>query len=91
MAAAIHSARAAAHASLCAPVSALPNQAVGVPAGGVPLPLVDEITSTSSAYVKHCVRLRESAKYRQEQQRLLVVGGALLQELAGGWRKCLPR
>lgn len=43
-----------------------------------------EISSTSNGYIKHCVRLRESSRYRQQQQRLLVAGSTLLTELTGG-------
>lgn len=44
---------------------------------------ISEITSTANPYIKHCVKLRQSAKYRQQQQRLLLVGATLLTELAG--------
>ncbi len=43
----------------------------------------ESITSTSNAYVKHCVKLREKARYRREQGRLLLVGSTIVQELAG--------
>ncbi|KAF8055115.1 ysgA [Scenedesmus sp. PABB004] len=41
-----------------------------------------ELSSAANPYVKHCVRLRESARYRQQQGRLLLAGGPLLEELA---------
>jgi len=47
------------------------------PAGGPP------ITSAANAYVKHCVRLRESRAYRQEARRVLVAGTIPLREIAG--------
>lgn len=43
----------------------------------------DHITAVGNAYVKHAVKLRESAKYRAQQQRLLLVGRGLIEELAG--------
>ena len=46
-------------------------------------PSVSEISSTSNAYVKHCVRLRSSSRYRQETGRCLLVGRDLLEEAAG--------
>ena len=46
-------------------------------------PSVTEISSTSNAYVKHCVRLRSSSRYRQEAGRCLLVGRDLLEEAAG--------
>ena len=46
-------------------------------------PSVSEISSTSNAYVKHCVRLRSSSRYRQEAGRCLLVGQELLEEAAG--------
>jgi hypothetical protein len=60
-------------------------------AGGTPASRLAEesITSTANAYVKHCVRLRSSARYRREQGRLLLVGSTIVRELAGaasgGW------
>lgn len=42
------------------------------------------LTSTSNAYVKHCVRLRTSPGYRAQAQRLLLTGIAPLTELAAG-------
>ncbi|KAG1679823.1 hypothetical protein FOA52_012736 [Chlamydomonas sp. UWO 241] len=41
------------------------------------------ITSTSNEYVKHCVRLRTSARYRADAGRCLLVGSELLREAAG--------
>lgn len=41
------------------------------------------IASTANDTVKHCVKLRENAKYRQQQRRVLVVGRITLQEIAG--------
>ena len=41
------------------------------------------ITSTTNALVKHCVKLRESARYRNEQRTLLLVGSTLIGEAAG--------
>ena len=40
------------------------------------------MTSTRNAYVKHCVKLREKARYRREQGRLLLVGATVAAELA---------
>jgi len=40
------------------------------------------ITSTNNPYVKHCVKLREKARYRREQGRLLLVGSTIVRELA---------
>ncbi|KAF5840722.1 Alpha/beta knot methyltransferase [Dunaliella salina] len=41
------------------------------------------ITSTGNAFVKHCVKLRTSSKYRAEEGAILLVGSELLQEAAG--------
>lgn len=49
-------------------------------------PPEESITSTANAYVKHCVKLRERARYRREQGRLLLVGSTLVRELAGALR-----
>jgi hypothetical protein len=49
----------------------------------IQLPAVGEISSVLNPYIKHCVKLREKARYRQEQGRLLLVGSTLLSELAG--------
>lgn len=49
-----------------------------------PLPVTELITSPANTYIRHCVKLRESARYRQQQRRVLLVGRNLLQELAGG-------
>jgi hypothetical protein len=49
----------------------------------VPLPLATRISSTGNPYIKHCIKLRENARYRQQQQRVLLVGSNLLKELAG--------
>lgn len=42
---------------------------------------VDQISSASNAYVKHCVKLRTSGGYRNEMGSLLVVGRVLLKEI----------
>ncbi|KAK3262578.1 hypothetical protein CYMTET_28573, partial [Cymbomonas tetramitiformis] len=42
---------------------------------------VDQISSASNAYVKHCVKLRTSGGYRNEMGSLLVVGRVLLNEI----------
>eukprot|EP00200_Dunaliella_tertiolecta_P011805 CAMPEP_0202372950 /NCGR_PEP_ID=MMETSP1127-20130417/4058_1 /ASSEMBLY_ACC=CAM_ASM_000462 /TAXON_ID=3047 /ORGANISM="Dunaliella tertiolecta, Strain CCMP1320" /LENGTH=459 /DNA_ID=CAMNT_0048969665 /DNA_START=86 /DNA_END=1465 /DNA_ORIENTATION=+ len=42
-----------------------------------------KITSTGNAFVKHCVKLRTSSKYRSEEGAILLVGSELLQEAAG--------
>lgn len=47
------------------------------------LPAVDQISSAANPYIKHCVKLRQSTKYRQQQRRVLLVGETLLAELAG--------
>jgi TrmH family RNA methyltransferase len=53
--------------------------------GGSPrLPAATDISSTANPYIKHCVKLRENSRYRQQQRRLLLVGQTLLYELAGG-------
>lgn len=44
---------------------------------------VEHISSTANAYIKHCVRLRTSAKYRAEAGRFLLAGRELLGEAAG--------
>lgn len=44
---------------------------------------VELITSTGNSFVKHCVKLRESAKYRQEARRFLVVGQTTIKEVLG--------
>lgn len=46
-------------------------------------PVEELITSTTNPFVKHCVRLREKARYRREQGRLLLVGSTIVRELAG--------
>ncbi|PRW61461.1 rRNA methyltransferase mitochondrial [Chlorella sorokiniana] len=45
-------------------------------------PQVIHISSTANQAVKHCVRLRESAKYRGETGSALICGRDLVQELA---------
>lgn len=62
----------------------LVNAAGPASAISMPLPLSETITSTSNAYIKHCVKLRDSNKYRQQQRRLLLVGLTLIRELTGG-------
>jgi hypothetical protein len=47
-----------------------------------PPPPGAEITSAVNPYIKHAVKLRESAKYRAQQRRLLLIGRPLLTELA---------
>jgi hypothetical protein len=42
------------------------------------------ISSTANSLVKHCVKLRTSAKYRKEQRQFMLSGLDLLQEAAGG-------
>jgi hypothetical protein len=44
---------------------------------------VELITSNGNSFVKHCVKLRESAKYRQEARRVLVVGQTPIKEILG--------
>jgi hypothetical protein len=50
-----------------------------------------------NAYIKHCIKLRDSGRYRQTHRRLLVAGFTLLSELAGtfslktgGWPNVKP-
>lgn len=50
---------------------------------GMPLPAADKITSTDNAYIKHCVKLRDNAKYRQQHGRLLLAGVVPITEIAG--------
>lgn len=45
-----------------------------------PVPIVSTITSTSNAYIKHCVKLRTSDKYRKQQHRVLLAGQQLIEE-----------
>ncbi|GBF90560.1 hypothetical protein Rsub_03132 [Raphidocelis subcapitata] len=64
-------------------VAAAAAAAGAAPAGRAPPPPPEEtITSTANAYVKHCVKLRERARYRRERGRLLLVGSTVLRELA---------
>ncbi|KAK9868944.1 hypothetical protein WJX84_006098 [Apatococcus fuscideae] len=42
---------------------------------------IKEIQSPASPVVKHCVRLRTQAKYRQENSRVLVLGKEIINEL----------
>lgn len=56
--------------------------------GAEPLPSMDKITSTANNYVKHCVKLRTSAKYRSESGRFLLSGPELLKEAAGQTCSC---
>ena len=57
----------------------------GGPAESAPVlpPSVTEIISPTNPYVKHCVKLRTSARYRQETGRCLLVGRGLLEEAVG--------
>ena len=44
---------------------------------------VEVVTSSGNSFIKHCVRLRESSKYRQEAGRVLVVGQTPIREILG--------
>lgn len=41
------------------------------------------ISSVNNDYIKHCVKLRDSSRYRHEERRVLVVGRVPLEEIAG--------
>lgn len=45
----------------------------------------EHITSVQNKLVKHCVKLRTSSKYRNEQGRIVLAGLTVLQEQLGRW------
>jgi hypothetical protein len=64
-------------------ISAARAGAAGARSAGAPAPGPELITSTGNSFIKHCVKLRESSKYRQEAGRVLVVGQTPIKELLG--------
>ena len=62
-----------AEGSTAGPSSAIPPLA----------PTVTHITSMANPYVKHCMRLRTSGRYRSETGRFVLVGRELLSEAVG--------
>lgn len=47
------------------------------------IPRVERITSLGNPYVKHCVKLRTSRRYRQKVGRLILSGTQVLREVFG--------
>lgn len=68
------------------PLTSTPETAAGTEAAvaGAAASGAELITSPANSSIKHCVKLRESARYRAQQGRVLLVGAPLLSELAGG-------
>uniref|UniRef100_A0A383WFA6 tRNA/rRNA methyltransferase SpoU type domain-containing protein n=1 Tax=Tetradesmus obliquus TaxID=3088 RepID=A0A383WFA6_TETOB len=70
------------HQVRCAASHASTSSAAASSSSSPRLPAATDISSTANPYIKHCVKLRESSRYRQQQRRLLLVGQTLLSELA---------